>query len=199
MVDRKKTKYRSKQKRIPKINFPKIRRKTKLKSVQEARIAVKQLEQDYTEAKTRRERRIIKRKLIFASNKANKKARKRRLAKEKKLEYMRVADVYEEAYQKMLLDEIWENIEKPAIPELEMSSVKKSKTIPKKKQKSKTVFKPYKADILLKEAKKADRAYIHAIANEKMSMDRKHVYFRKFVKAVNDYEQYSSKKYLDFQ
>lgn len=117
MVNRKKSKIVSKERKIPKWKAIKFRRKAKLRSVVQAERTVSQLELDFENAHNRSQERKIKRSLILGANRAEKKAVKRRISKAKKQEYLDVADVYKSAYQRMVISEIWDEIERPAIPE----------------------------------------------------------------------------------
>ena len=117
MAVRRKVKIVSKEKIIPKVRFPSLRTKTKFRSVEEAKKTAKKLELDFNKAKSREEKLAIKRKLILASNRAEKRAKKRDISAEKKKEYNEIAKVYRIAYQQMVLVDIWEITERPAIPE----------------------------------------------------------------------------------
>ncbi len=113
---RKKERIISKEKIVSKVKLPSVslRRKTPLKSVVKAKKNAKLLEEDFKESKTREEKIRIKRKVILASNRADKKRKKRGISKEKKKEYGQVARVYRSTYQRMVLDEIWQKTELPA-------------------------------------------------------------------------------------
>ncbi len=117
MSYRKKAKTISKGKYFPKVKVPSfpIIRPTPLKSVSKAKKNALLLEQDFKEASTREEQRAIKRKVILASNRADKKMKKRGISKEKKQEYGRIAKTYRNSYQQMVLEEIGSKPEAPAI------------------------------------------------------------------------------------
>lgn len=117
LAKRKKEKTVSKQKIIPKVKIPSLRRETKLRSVKEAELTAKQLETDFLNTKSRTKRLRIKRKLILAANRAEKKSKKRGISKAKKKEFEDIAKVYSSAHERMVLEDIWETIERPAIPE----------------------------------------------------------------------------------
>lgn len=117
MVNRKKGKTVSKQKILPKLKIPSLRRETKLRSVKGAELTAKQLEADFINTQSRTEKLRIKRKLILAANRSEKKSKKRGISKAKKREFEKIARVYSSAHERMILEEIWETIEKPAIPD----------------------------------------------------------------------------------
>lgn len=106
----KKGKYVSKLKQVNP-----VRTKTPLKSVTKAKINSQKLEKQFNQSKDHEERRAIKRKVVLAANRADKKGKKRGISKAKKQEYQRIARIYRKAYQKMVLDEISFEIEQPAI------------------------------------------------------------------------------------
>jgi len=107
----------SKSKIIPKVKIPSLRRKTKLRSVKEAELTAKQLENDFINAKNRQEQLRIKRKLILAANRAEKKSKKRGISKAKKEEFKQISRVYGKAHERMTIEDIRLIIERPAIPE----------------------------------------------------------------------------------
>lgn len=109
--DIRKGKFVSKIKTIP----TPLRRKTPLKSVSKARKNAMLLEEDFKHAKTREEQVRIKRKVILAANRADKKGKKRGISKEKRNEFEKIARIYRNAYQQMVLEEIWQKPEAPAL------------------------------------------------------------------------------------
>ena len=109
--DIKKSKYLSKVK-TPSIPF---RRKTPLKSVSKAKKNAQLLEDDFKYSKNREEKVKIKRKVILAANRADKKGKKRGISKIKKDEYKQIARIYRNTYQRMVLEDIWQKTEIPAI------------------------------------------------------------------------------------
>ena len=117
MASRKKGRTVKKERIIPKVKIPSIpiKRKTPLKSVSKAKTNALLLEQDFKEAETREEQRIIKRKVILAANRADKKMKKRGISKEKKHEYGKIAKIYRNSYQQMVLEEIGSKPEEPAV------------------------------------------------------------------------------------
>lgn len=117
MSVRRKAKTISKQKIVPKIRFPSLSTKTRLRSVEEAKKSAKKLELDYEKAKSREEKIAIKRKLVLASNRAEKKSKKRNISPAKKKEYQQIARAYRSAHGRMILEEVWEKTERPAIPD----------------------------------------------------------------------------------
>lgn len=118
MTKRKKERIVSKEKIVSKVKVPSIplRRKTSLKNVQKAKRTAKLLEEDFAETRDREERIKIKRKVILAANRADKKGKKRGISKQKKKEYGQVAKIYRNTYQRMVLEEIYQKPEAPAIP-----------------------------------------------------------------------------------
>ncbi len=117
MSYRKKVKTISKGKYFPKIKAPSLPviRSTPLKSVSKAKKNALLLEQDFKQSSTREEQRVIKRKVILASNRADKKMKKRGITKDKKREYGRIAKIYRNSYQQMVLEEIGSKPEAPAV------------------------------------------------------------------------------------
>lgn len=117
MVNRKKLKIVKKEKIVSKLKTTSIPiiRPIQLKSVSKAKKNALLLEQDFKEAKTKDEQRFIKRKVILASNRADKKMRQRNISKKKKHEYGKIAKIYRNSYQQMVLEEIGSKPEAPAI------------------------------------------------------------------------------------
>lgn len=113
MTKRKKERIVSKEKIVSKVKIPSIplRRKTSLKSVQKAKKTAKLLEEDFKETRDREDRIKIKRKVILAANRADKKGKKRGISKQKKKEYGQVAKIYRNTYQRMVLEEIYQKTE----------------------------------------------------------------------------------------
>lgn len=106
----KKGKYVSKIKQVNP-----IRTKTPLKSVTKAKINSQKLEKQFNQSTNHEEKRSIKRKVVLAANRADKKGKKWGISKEKKKEYEKIARIYRSAYQRMVLEEIWSKSEQPAI------------------------------------------------------------------------------------
>lgn len=117
MSSRKKGKVISKQRIIPKVKVPNlpIKRKTPLKSVEKAKKESRLLEQDFRQTTSREEKIRIKRKVILAANRADKKSKKRNISKNKKQEYGKIAKIYRNSYQQMVLDEIGSKPEQSAV------------------------------------------------------------------------------------
>lgn len=114
---RKKGKAISKEKFISKVKLPSIPfpRKTSLKSVSKAKKNALLLEKDFRESNSREEKKAIKRKVILAANRADKKGKKRGISEQKKREYGKIAKLYRNSYQQMILEEIGSKPEEPAV------------------------------------------------------------------------------------
>lgn len=124
MSIRKKGKTISKERKISKIKIPKfdILTRTRLKSVEKAKTDAKAMEKEFNRAKTREERMFIRRKVILAANRSEKRLKdikRKRLPEynDKKLEYKEIAKIYRKLERKLLVEEIWQEIERPAIPD----------------------------------------------------------------------------------
>jgi len=101
---------------VSKVKFTNpIRTKTPLKSITKAKSNSQKLENQFKQSRDREEKRSIKRKVVLAANRADKKGKKRGISKEKKKEYGKIAHIYRNAYQRMVLEEIWREPERPAI------------------------------------------------------------------------------------
>ncbi len=109
-----KQKILSKEKLIPKVKIPTIPTRATLQSRREAGKVANELERQFKETKSREKRVRIKRQVILAANKAQKRGLKRGISKQEKEKQRLISNVYTSAYQRMVLEEIYEKPEFPA-------------------------------------------------------------------------------------
>jgi hypothetical protein len=99
---------------IPKVTIPTIPTRATLQSRGKAAKAANELERQFKATKSREKRVQIKRQVILAANKAQKRGLKRGISKQEKEKHRLISNVYTSAYQRMVLEEIYEKPEFPA-------------------------------------------------------------------------------------
>lgn len=119
MSVRKKSKQKliSKEKlisKVPKVKLPTIPTRATLQSRKKAVIAANKLERQFKETKSREERKKLKLQVVLAANKAQKRGLKRGISKQEKEKQRLISNVYTSAYQRMVLEEIYEKPERPS-------------------------------------------------------------------------------------
>lgn len=117
MSVRKKSKQKliSKEKlisKVPKIKLPTIPTRATLQSRRKAVKAANELERQFKETDSREKRKKIKLQVVLAANKAQKRGLKRGISKQEKEKQRLISNVYTSAYQRMVLEEIYEKPER---------------------------------------------------------------------------------------
>lgn len=119
MSVRKKSKQKiiSKEKlisKVPKVKLPTIPTRATLQSRKKAVKAANELERQFKETDSRENRKKIKLQVVLAANRAKKRGLKRGISKQEKEKQRLISNVYTSAYQRMVLEEIYEKPEYPA-------------------------------------------------------------------------------------
>lgn len=117
MSVRKKSKQKliSKEKlisKVPKIKLPIIPTRATLQSRKKAVKAANELERQFKETDSREKRKRIKLQVVLAANRARKRGLKRGISKQEKEKQRLISNVYTSAYQRMVLEEIYEKPER---------------------------------------------------------------------------------------
>lgn len=117
MSVRKKSKQKliSKEKlisKVPKVKLPTIPTRATLQSRKKAVKAANELERQFKETDSREKRKKIKLQVVLAANRAKKRGLKRGISEQEKESQRLISNVYTSAYQRMVLEEIYEKPER---------------------------------------------------------------------------------------
>ena len=98
--------------KVPKIKLPIIPTRATLQSRKKAVKAANELERQFKETDSREKRKRIKLQVVLAANRARKRGLKRGISKQEKEKQRLISNVYTSAYQRMVLEEIYEKPER---------------------------------------------------------------------------------------
>jgi hypothetical protein len=98
--------------KVPKVKVPTIPTRATLQSRKKAVIAANELERQFKETESREKRKRIKLQVVLAANRAKKRGLKRGISKQEKEKQRLISNVYTSAYQRMVLEEIYEKPER---------------------------------------------------------------------------------------